>query len=50
MRMRDRRLTRPGISGWTLVELTIVISIIVILAAMALAGYRSAIRARKKRS
>ena len=39
-----------GISGWTLIELTIVISIITILAAIALAGYRSAITALKKRS
>ena len=43
MRMRDRRPTRLDISGWTLIELTIVISIITILAAIALAGYRSAI-------
>lgn len=43
MRTRDRRPTTLGISGWTLIELTIVISIITILAAIALAGYRSAI-------
>ena len=43
MRVRDRRPTRLGISGWTLIELTIVISLITILAAIALAGYRGAI-------
>ena len=34
---------RPGQAGWTLVELTIVISLIVILSSIALVGYRNAI-------
>lgn len=37
-----RRL-RTGAAGWTLVELTIVISLITILAGMALVGYRNAL-------
>ena len=37
-----RRLRGDG-SGWTLVELTIVISLVTILAAMALVGYRNAL-------
>ena len=42
------RRHRQGASGWTLVELTIVISLITILAAMALVGYRNAlIRSRE---
>lgn len=39
---------RAGAAGWTLVELTIVISLITILAAIAMVGYRNAlIRSRE---
>ena len=41
--MVTRRTGRSGQGGWTLVELTIVISLITILAAIALVGYRNAI-------
>ena len=34
---------RPGQEGWTLVELTVVISLIVVLSTLALVGYRNAI-------
>ena len=41
--MVTRRTGRSGQCGWTLVELTIVISLITVLAAIALVGYRNAI-------
>ena len=41
--MVTRRSGRRGQGGWTLVELTIVISLITVLATIALAGYRNAI-------
>ena len=41
--MVTRRTGRSGPGGWTLVELTIVISLITVLAAIALVGYRNAI-------
>lgn len=41
--MVSRRRRGPGHGGWTLVELTIVISLIVILSSIALVGYRNAI-------
>ena len=41
--MVTRRTGRSGQGGWTLVELTIVISLITVLAAIALVGYRNAI-------
>ena len=41
--MVTRRAGRSVPGGWTLVELTIVISLITILAAIALVGYRNAI-------
>ena len=41
--MVTRRTGRRGQGGWTLVELTIVISLITVLAAIALVGYRNAI-------
>ena len=43
MRLRDERPAWIGASGWTLIELTIVISLITILAGISLVGYRSAI-------
>ena len=43
MRSRDERTAWLGTCGWTLIELTIVISLITILAAISLASYRSAI-------
>ena len=39
---------RSGQGGWTLVELTIVISLITVLAAIALVGYRNAITSAKE--
>jgi general secretion pathway protein G len=41
--MVTRRSGRSSQGGWTLVELTIVISLITVLAAIALVGYRNAI-------
>ena len=43
MGSRDQRTAWLGACGWTLIELTIVISLITILAAISLASYRSAI-------
>ena len=43
MGSRDERTAWLGTCGWTLIELTIVISLITILAAISLASYRSAI-------
>lgn len=34
---------RPGEGGWTLIELMVVVSLIVLLAGLAMAGYRSAV-------
>ena len=41
--MVKRRSGRRGQGGWTLIELTIVISLITVLSAIALVGYRNAI-------
>ena len=43
MRLRDELPAWRGTSGWTLIELTVVISLITILAGISLVGYRSAI-------
>ena len=43
---RDRALARwrGGQGGWTLIELMVVVSLIVVLAGMAMANYRNAVR------
>ncbi len=42
------RVFRGGQGGWTLLELTIVISLITVLATIALVGYRSAVTRSKE--
>ena len=43
-----RRLRRPADGGWTLVELLIVITLIMILASLALTQYRNSITSTKE--
>jgi len=50
MRSRFRRLLRRSASdrGWTLIELLVVISLVMILASLALTQYRNAVRSAKE--
>ena len=46
--MASTRETRTGEAGWTLIELMVVMSLIVVLSTVALAQYRNSIRATKE--
>jgi general secretion pathway protein G len=46
--MKTRRDTRANEAGWTLIELMVVMSLIIVLSTLALAQYKNSIRQTKE--